>query len=121
MANLPCTDAPILAAYWIIASCYGCITAPLQEQPHDASPQQEAVLPTRGRSRQFYVTGRPHILETNTLRWELIRRGNPMLHLYFAAFGAVAANIIAVIAIAPTIRRDRSRFWPLWLWPKVPK
>jgi hypothetical protein len=37
-----------------------------------------------------------------------------MLHLYFAAFGAVvAANIVAVIAIAATIKRDR--YWPLWL------
>jgi|RhiMethySRZTD1v2_1073278.scaffolds.fasta_scaffold1444787_2 hypothetical protein len=45
-----------------------------------------------------------------------------MLHLYFAAFGAVvAANIIVVIAMAATIKRDRSRFWPLWLWPNVPK
>jgi hypothetical protein len=45
-----------------------------------------------------------------------------MLQLYFAAFGAVAAaNIIAVIAIAATIKRVRSRFWPLWLWSKVPK
>jgi hypothetical protein len=45
-----------------------------------------------------------------------------MLHLYLAAFGAVAAaNVIAVIAIAATINRDRSRFWPLWPWPNVPK
>jgi hypothetical protein len=45
-----------------------------------------------------------------------------MLQLYFAAFGAVAAaNIIAVIAIAATIKRVRSRFWPLWLWPQVLK
>jgi len=45
-----------------------------------------------------------------------------MLHLYFAAFGAVAAaNIIAVIAIATTIKRDRSRFWPLRQWPNVSK
>jgi hypothetical protein len=45
-----------------------------------------------------------------------------MLHLYFFAFGAVAAaNIIAVVAIAAMIKRDRSRFWPLWLWPNVPK
>jgi hypothetical protein len=44
-----------------------------------------------------------------------------MLHLYFAAFGAVvAANIIVVVAIVATIKRDRSRFW-LWLWPNVPK
>jgi hypothetical protein len=44
-----------------------------------------------------------------------------MLHLYFAAFGAVvAANIVAIIAIAAaTIKRDR--YWPLWLWPNVPK
>jgi hypothetical protein len=43
-----------------------------------------------------------------------------MLHLYFAAFGAVvAANIIAFIAIAATIKRDR--YWPLWLLPNVPK
>jgi len=41
-----------------------------------------------------------------------------MLHLYFAAFGAVvAANIVAIIAIAATIKRDR--YWPLWLWPNV--
>jgi hypothetical protein len=41
-----------------------------------------------------------------------------MLHLYFAAFGAVAAaNVIAVIAIAAMIKRTRSRFWPRWLWP----
>ena len=34
-----------------------------------------------------------------------------MLHLYFAAFGAVAAaNVIAVIAIAAMIKRTRSRF-----------
>jgi hypothetical protein len=45
-----------------------------------------------------------------------------MLHLYFVAFGAVAAaNIIAVIAIAATMKRDRSRLWPLWLWPNLPK
>jgi hypothetical protein len=45
-----------------------------------------------------------------------------MLHLYFAALGAVvAANIIAVVAIAATIKRDRSRFWPLWLWPNALK
>jgi hypothetical protein len=45
-----------------------------------------------------------------------------MLHLYFAAFGAVAAaNIIAVVAIAATMNRDRSRFWLPWLWPNVPK
>jgi len=45
-----------------------------------------------------------------------------MLHLYFAPFGAVAAaNVIAVIAIAATIKRARSRFWPRWLWPNVPK
>jgi hypothetical protein len=45
-----------------------------------------------------------------------------MLHLYFVAFGAVAAaNIIAVVAIAGTIKRDQSPFLPLWLWPNVPK
>jgi len=45
-----------------------------------------------------------------------------MLQLYFAAFGAVvAANIIGVIAIAATIKREPSRFWPLWLRPNVPK
>ena len=43
-----------------------------------------------------------------------------MLHLYFAAFGAVVtANIVAILAIAATIKRDR--YWPLWLWPNVPK
>ena len=43
-----------------------------------------------------------------------------MVHLYAVTFGAVAAaNIIAVVAIAAAIKRDRSRFWPLWLWPNV--
>jgi hypothetical protein len=43
-----------------------------------------------------------------------------MLHLYFVAFGAVViANIIAILAIVATITRDR--YWPLWLWPNVPK
>jgi len=38
-----------------------------------------------------------------------------MLQLYLAAFGAVvAANVIVVIAIAATIRRDLSRSWRLW-------
>ena len=38
-----------------------------------------------------------------------------MLQLYLAAFGAVVAtNVIVVIAIAATIRRDLSRFWRLW-------
>ena len=40
-----------------------------------------------------------------------------MLHLYFAAFGAVELRMIAVIAIAAMIKRTRSRFWPRWLWP----
>jgi hypothetical protein len=45
-----------------------------------------------------------------------------MLQLYLAAFGAVvAANIMAVLAIAATTKSDRSRFWPLRLWPNVPK
>ena len=34
-----------------------------------------------------------------------------MVHLYVVTFGAVAAaNIIAVVAIAAAIKRDRSRF-----------
>jgi len=41
-----------------------------------------------------------------------------MVHLYLAAIAAVAAaNLIAVFAIAATIKRDRSSFWPIWLWP----
>ena len=69
----------------------------------------------------FAYGGGSH-LETNSVRWELIRRGIFMLHLYFVAFGAVAAaNIIAVIVIAATMKRDRSRLWPLWLWPNLPK
>jgi hypothetical protein len=40
------------------------------------------------------------------------------LHLYLTAFGAVvAANIIAVVAIAATTRRSREplkRLWPKW-------
>jgi len=42
-----------------------------------------------------------------------------MLHLYFAAFGAVVAANIVAVAIAATIKRDR--YWPLQLWPNVPK
>jgi len=43
-----------------------------------------------------------------------------MLHLYFVAFCVVVvANIVAVLAIAATIKRDRYR--PIWLWPNVPK
>jgi hypothetical protein len=37
-----------------------------------------------------------------------------MLHLYLAAFVAVVAANVAVIAIATTIRPDPSRFWRLW-------
>jgi hypothetical protein len=38
-----------------------------------------------------------------------------MLHLYLATVSAVVvANVIAIIAIATTIRRDASRFWRLW-------
>ena len=41
-----------------------------------------------------------------------------MLHLYLTVFGAVvAANIIAVFAIAVSIRRNREplkRLWPKW-------
>jgi hypothetical protein len=38
-----------------------------------------------------------------------------MVHLYFAAFGAViVANIVAVIALAATMKRDLSRFWRHW-------
>jgi hypothetical protein len=49
-------------------------------------------------------------------RWEFIRRGNSMLHLYLAAVSAVVvANVITTIAIATTLRRGPSRFWRLWL------
>ena len=59
-------------------------------------------------------------METNSARRELIHRGNSMLHLYLAAFGAVvAANIVAVLAIAVMIKCGR--YWPLSLWPNVPK
>ena len=38
-----------------------------------------------------------------------------MLHLYLAAVSAVVvANVIAIIAIATTIRRDPGRFWRPW-------
>jgi len=38
-----------------------------------------------------------------------------MLHLYLAAVSAVVvANVIAIIAIATTIRRDLGRLWRLW-------
>jgi hypothetical protein len=37
-----------------------------------------------------------------------------MLHLYLAAFVAVVAANIAIIAIATTIRRGPSRFWRPW-------
>jgi len=44
-----------------------------------------------------------------------------MVHLYFAAIGAVAAaNVIAIIAIAATIKRDPSFYWPRWLRPNRP-
>jgi hypothetical protein len=87
-----------------LVSHWGGVPSP---QARHASPQ--------------YWTRNLH-LETNSVRWELIRRGIFMLHLYFVAFGAVAAaNIIAVIAIAATMKRDRSRLWPLWLWPNLPK
>jgi hypothetical protein len=37
-----------------------------------------------------------------------------MLHLYLAAVCAVVvANVIAIIAIATTIRRGQGRFWRL--------
>jgi hypothetical protein len=38
-----------------------------------------------------------------------------MLQLYLAAFGAVvAANIIVVLVVAATLKRDFTRFWRLW-------
>jgi hypothetical protein len=38
-----------------------------------------------------------------------------MLHLYLAAVSAVVmANVIAIIAIATTIRRDSGRLWRPW-------
>jgi hypothetical protein len=38
-----------------------------------------------------------------------------MLHLYLAAVSAVAgANVIVMVAIATTIKRDPSRLWRLW-------
>jgi hypothetical protein len=38
-----------------------------------------------------------------------------MLQLYLAAFGAVvAANIIVVLVVAATLKRDLTRFWRLW-------
>jgi hypothetical protein len=37
-----------------------------------------------------------------------------MLHLYLAAFVAVVAANVAVIAIALAIRRGPGRFWRLW-------
>jgi hypothetical protein len=41
-----------------------------------------------------------------------------MLQLYLVAFGAVvAANIIAVLAIAATTKRDLTLFWRFW--PKL--
>jgi len=52
-------------------------------------------------------------------RARLCREGGTgkMLHLYFADFGAVVfANIVAVMAIAATMRRDLRRF--LSRWPK---
>ena len=83
-------------------------------------------LALRGCSRKeaasnwFCVNGAASHVGNNSAGLELICRGNSVLHLYFAAFGAVvAANIVAVIAIAATIKRDR--YWPLWLWPNVPK
>ena len=83
-------------------------------------PKKEADPPKRPLPT-FCVMG-PHFLKRIRSHGSSSAEGIPMLQLYFAAFGAVvAANIIVVIAMAATIKRDRSRFWPLWLWPNVPK
>src|SRR5690348_1797841 len=118
LANNSCLgiNTQIPAAFWVIAPCYGCITALLPDQSHSAPSATGA----------FYSEAAPFLRNGGGLTyWKQIRpdgswstEGIPCWHLYFAAFGAAAAaNVIVVIAIAAMIKRTRSRFWPRWLRP----
>src|SRR6185369_13380117 len=99
----------------MIAPCDGCTHAQLREQLFSA-PSHRGLL-VKGRSQQFFVNGSGLTLGNKSLQVGVdpVREfhGPPVRR------GCAAANIIAVVAIAAAIKRDRSRFWPLWLWPNV--
>src|SRR5262245_15863421 len=100
----------------MIVSYYSCVAALLAA--HDLSAPSIKGLNPPNFEAAPYGSGGGLTHGTNSARRELIHQGNSMLHLHLAAFGAVvAANIVAVLAIAVMIKCGR--YWPLSLWSNV--